>query len=355
MRGHTILLIGFLSSGLGVTNAIFTTQIASSLEFGSAPVKTSNQSVPKEAVRAELIRLQSKEGLTLASFYRGIEIVNFSDRSRTQNKESFAPGKAEEKGVEGEGAISTDGSEIAFTLTRIGLSPPPFSRKLSLGIIHPDGSGFQEFQNVAAPIGICWSTDKSQLAMSLQVPASQDRPLHATLVTLNFYTKETQEIATVGVVTSQCWSPNGKQVVYEAEGRICVYDFNRKESQVLAKGKYPTWSTNGQWLAFLDDDTYYAIGPSGEGRKILFKKKAALSGVWWSPDSHIVAYVSRNGPFEGSWWKLMDVGVARLRVRRLDDSSEDWVAELADVYIPEYQWVASPELLKQLQHYPAAK
>lgn len=36
---------------------------------------------------------------------------------------------------------------------------------------------------------------------------------------------------------------------------------------------------------------------------------------------------------------MLDVGPVRLRGRRLDDNSEDWVAQLSDAHIPSYQWV----------------
>ncbi len=110
---------------------------------------------------------------------------------------------------------------------------------------------------------------------------------------------------------------------------------------VLAKGRDATWSPDGNWIAFLDDDTYYAISPSGENGRELFKSRGALSGLWWSPDSRTVAYASRNRLFERPLIAV-DVGWVRLRVRRLADNSEDWVAQLSDVHIPSYQWVEVP-------------
>lgn len=291
--------------------------------------------LPRVDVRAELVRIQAQEGLTLASFYRGVHFVNFADRSQTQTEQPFAGGNA----VEGEGVISRDGTEIAFDLYRsLG--------KTYLGIVHLDGSGLEEFPNIAAPSRICWSSDKSSLAISVPIPATQYKPLYMSLVVLRIATKETQEIGTGGYVSSQCWSPDGKQIVYEADGNIRVNDINNKESRVLAKGKYPTWSSDGRWLAFLDNDTYYAVTPSGLGRKVLFKEKEALSGLWWSPDSRIVAYLSRNGALEGPP-RLMDVGLVRLRVKRLEDDSGDWVVQLSDAFLPNYQWVANPQLFKR--------
>lgn len=303
---------------------------------GHMTFNVSAQVSPKESVRDELIREQAQEGLTLAHFYRGISFVNFTYRWETPTKESFV----ERTGVELGGSITRDGKDIAFDLFRIMGSS-------SLGIVHRDGNGFQEFPNITAPYGICWSYDKSHLAMTVQVPATQYKPLHSNLILLNIGTKEIQQVGDGGAVTSQCWPADGKHVVYESDGSIRVYDIDRKESQVLATGKYPTWSSDGKWLAFLDNDTYYAITPSGEGRRVLFKQKKAFSGLWWSPDSRIVAYLSQNTMFERPL--IMDVEPVRLRVRRLADGSEDWVAQDSAAYLPNYQWVTNKDLVNTVQ------
>jgi hypothetical protein len=72
---------------------------------------------------------------------------------------------------------------------------------------------------------------------------------------------------------------------------------------------------------------------------VLFKKMKALSGLWWSPDSRIVAYLSVNSTLERP--VMSDVTPVRLRVVRLDDDSEDWIAQLSDAGLPNYQWVTN--------------
>jgi hypothetical protein len=297
--------------------------------FCGSLVRSSAPASPRETVRAELVRLQAQDGLTLASFYRGIETVKFADRSQVQSKDSFGGAG----GTAGLGAISRDGAEIAFDFhSRFGDS--------HLAITQLDGGAFREFSTLTSASGICWSYAQSRLVTTIQIRATQDKPLSMRLVVLTPDTKETNEISDGAYATSQCWSPGNNEIVYEADDGIRVYDLGRKESRFLAKGRYPTWSSDGRWLSFLDGDTYFAISPSGEGRKVLFKEKGGLSGLWWSPDSRIVAYLSRNGAFEGSP-KTVDVGLVRLRVRRLDDNSEDWVAQLSDAYLPSYQWVTN--------------
>lgn len=141
-----------------------------------------------------------------------------------------------------------------------------------------------------------------------------------------------------GSTTSQCWSPDGKQIVYQAGDTLHLYDIEKKKSWTLTNGQAATWSPDGNYIAFLEEDGYYTIRSPGNERKRLFKKKDALTPLWWSPDSRFVAYLSRNRFFEGSWWPPIEQG--RLRVRRLDDNAEDWVANLyIEGHVPSFQWV----------------
>ena len=295
------------------------------------------QSSPKESVRAELIRLQTQNGLTLAAFYRGISYVDFTHRWESRTKESFAG----DNGVELEGALTRDGNEVAFDLFLAT------TRANFLGIIRRGGAGFQEFPNVAAPYGMCWSYDESRLAISVQISVTQYKATHGNLILLNVGTKERDLISEDGQVTSQCWSPDGKNLVYQADGNIRLYNIEKREFRVLAKGKFPTWSSDGHWLAFLDNETYYEINPSGEERRVLFQEKKAFSGLWWSPDSNVVAYLSQNRAFERPF--LLDVEPVRLRVRRLTDGSVDWVSQGSAAYLPSYQWVTNKDFTTKTQ------
>lgn len=142
----------------------------------------------------------------------------------------------------------------------------------------------------------------------------------------------------VGEGVAQDWSPNRNQFVSQAEQTLRVYDKQTGKSWPLTKGQYATWSPDGNWIAFFEDGAYYAIRPSGSGKKLLFKQKDALTPLWWSPDSRLVAYVSRNRFFEGRWWPPIEQG--RLRVRRLEDNAEDWVANLyVEGHVPSFRWV----------------
>jgi WD40 repeat protein len=279
------------------------------------------QASPKQSVRAELIQLQSQSGLTLISFEGAgpdgpVYIVAFASRSLPERQ-------LLQEEIGGVRAITSDGTIIAFEHRR----KEEFPRyRTFLGVIRRDGSDLREYPDLDEPYDLCWSPDRSILALSAKNLKERKDTTRGLLI-LNLDNGSTGEVDAQGSVTSQCWSPDGKQIVYHhADGTLRVYDVRDKKSRTLTNGWHPTWSPDGNWIAFSDDKGYYAIRPSGAERKRLFKKKDALTALWWSPDSRFVAYVSRNRMFEGSWWPPIEQG--RLRVRRLDDNAEEWVANL---------------------------
>ncbi|MGH9773933.1 MAG: TolB family protein [Candidatus Acidiferrales bacterium] len=282
-----------------------------------------------ESVRAELVRLQEQTGLTVAWYEDALSMVSFKNRSVIHGKNLF------HSSLLLVGAVSRDGIEIAV------LSP-------GLSVMRSDGSDHRRFGEITT-YNICWSYDTSKLAMTRfqVVPYAS---LEILELRSGLTTVVNSRVDEYDHLTSQCWSPDDKKIVYETEGNVQIYEVGKDKSsiRVLAKGKDATWSPDGNWIAFLDHDTYYAIRPDGQGRKKLFHKKGAGSGLFWSPDSRIVAYASRLEFLEGAFPKetILEDDLFRLRVRRLQDNSEDWVVDRA---LPgaAYQWVSGTKTAPQ--------
>jgi hypothetical protein len=254
--------------------------------------------VPKESVHDELVRLQAQTGLTFAWIRDGVHAVSFEKRN----------------------VIRMNDFEGAF---------------------RPDGFSFQEHPEVMA-VDTCWSHDQSKLTATM----GNNLP-NAGIGVLDLHSRLTlwiePQVEQRPHVTSQCWSPDDKQIVYESDGDMRIYNIPKNSSAVLVKGTDPTWSPDGNWIAFRDGDTYYTIRADGTGKKKLFHKKGAESGLYWSPDSRIVAYVSLAGIMEGGL-----VESNRLRFRRLEDDSEETIG--ADVnWNEKYQWVKNSDLVKRLK------
>lgn len=282
---------------------------------------------PGESVRSELARLQKQTGLTLAFYENSVQVVSFKKGRMLYRKDLLV---SNESGSGGE--VSPDGTQIA-----IGLKDPSPSRMAFdyyLGVVRYDGSAVREFPEIT-PIEMCWSHDQSKIAIT-----AYNHSPNVSLVIFDLGSKMIRVVVPVVVdsrLTSQCWSPDDKQIVYESEGSVRIAEIGKERSVVLAKGQNPTWSPVGDWVAFCDHGTYYSLHPGEETPKKLFHRKRAVSGLYWSPDARFVAYVVED-------WFALDVESYSLRVRRLADNSDDRVAEAAGAGAGG-QWVTNKELL----------
>jgi len=270
----------------------------------------------RESVRSELIRLQAEEGLTLAWIDNNALTKSFMAHTEFRG----------------------DIQAISFkTRTVVPL-------KDSLQAFRPDGFNFGEYPELLG-VGMCWSHDQTKL-VSIMINHSTGS---ASLGILDLNSKHTRAVA-INVdhrpmVTSQCWSQNDKKLVYETDGAVRLYDIENDRADAIAKGTDPTWSPDGEWIAFRDRDTYYAVHPDGSGRKKLFHNHwgSAVSALYWSPDSRIVAYVRELGFLQGG---ALDAEVNQLRVRRLEDGSDDSLSPVSVDWYANYHWITSSEMMK---------
>jgi WD40 repeat protein len=272
------------------------------------------------SARGELEHLQKKYGLTLGFVdYRGrISTLNFKKRAFVA--------LSMEAGPYG-GRIAPDGKLAALQ------ERDP----LTLAIVRLDGTTLKKYPGVRG-FPVCWSYDSSRLMLVTSGFQLQVMDVASGVV----QTLPINQVSNTEGFTSQCWSPDGKQMVYpSSDGYVSVYDFETQNSTKLTKGAYPTWTPDGNWIAYRDGDTYYAIHPSGEGRKKLFHKTRAISGLLWSPDSRFVAYIHED--------LISFLGYSRVMVRRLADGSEEWVAQGVDAGDQGYQWVQNPSLIQWVE------
>jgi hypothetical protein len=300
----------------------------------SSPTVAVSPVAPEDGgVRAELADLQARDGLTIADYDdHGLRIVNFEKRRAFRGK-PIPDHRA------GGGTITRDGTLIAFQLLRLGQNP-----SVALGIMKADNSDIREFLNVRSPGQMCWSNDMTHIAMAT---ATQDMGTHR-LGVLDIEKASVQELAAhMQRLTSQCWSPDGKQIVFESDGNVMIQNVEGGQPHVLTGGNAPTWSPEGNWIAYLDkrEHSYYAIHASGEGKKKLFHSRNGVAGLYWSPDARTVAYVVEEGG-------LLSLEAYRLKVRRLQDNSEDWVADDAVDCCANIQWVRNKALIARIESEP---
>jgi hypothetical protein len=301
-----------------------------------AQAGTGDVSQPEqESVRSELIRMHERTGLNLGSFCdASLQIVDFADRTLFAVSTKLPVSETERQFVKSEGIngeVSRDGTEIALLLTQ--LNPVQGDQKFRyLGILDRKENRLREYPNVRRPHGFCWSYDKSRIAFTAEIQKDATTSPDALWI-YDLRSNATRQIEGNAAVTSQCWSPDDQQVVYQNGETIKVYSLKESGPRTLTKGTEPTWSPSGDQIAIRRHDTYYVVRPYDEKERVIFKANGADSALWWSPDSRFVSYL-RPAPPMLNW---SDLVWDRIWVRRLEDGSEDWVADTA--YAFSFQWI----------------
>lgn len=114
------------------------------------------------------------------------------------------------------------------------------------------------------------------------------------------------------------WSPAGNQLAYEYDGNTYVWDANRQFSHVLVEGAMPSWSPEGEWIAFRNSEgNLQLISPEGVLGTVLYSGGNVGGGVKWSPDGKYIAFGINQyiAPYENS--RLMVLRVADGRMAKV--------------------------------------
>jgi Tol biopolymer transport system component len=295
-------------------------------------------------VRAELASLQKETGLSLAYFAWYVGTLDFAHRDKLLSDQKLDGPPAYSQN----GDISPHGTKVAFAwsyyVDALGKrSIGSLRQGERLAIVQTEGTGLREFPAITGPKYFCWSPDESKLAVYTFVRNGTKK--EGKLLVLDLGSNQAEQIA-IGpaFLTPQCWSPDGQTLVYGISelgdesiltGKIVIYSLAEKSTKILGPGAYPTWSADGNWIAFLEGDDYYIVSPSGHDKKLFLHTIKPRTGLLWSPDGRFVAYglcCKYRWMDPDTYW--------RFYVRRLRDNAEDWVADFGDFPVgSDVHWV----------------
>jgi hypothetical protein len=318
----------------------------------SAPL-LGGSTTAQESLSDELIRRQNQNGLTLVSISSSkVHAIDFTSHSL-----NLAPDALKNLGFE-YGTVSPDGTQAALEICGSTPRIPQLrdaegncSHGSLFGTAMLDGSGLRTIPGIKSPSYFaCWSPDASKFALS-GGPASD-------LEIVDSHTGESQSIEgdeSDSFFEPQCWSRDGSLVVFtrnEPRGKrtVVTYNIQTKQKIEIASGGNATWIPRTDWISYmycgvdLHYCTYYEVRPDGSDAKVLFKTTGAGAALSWSRDGRLAAYIS-----VGRWTEPIGVG-SRVRVWRITDNSEVWVANRRETDPALFQWIENKKLLSGTDH-----
>ncbi len=199
---------------------------------------------------------KARNGLIAATTDRGIVLLapNGSVKNRVPGTEDAV-----------EVLWSPRGDELAFS-----------TRYLELYVVRPDGSERTlVLRNTVEP---AWSPDTKSFAVAKFECALSDDACRADPSNLDLYTAAADGSDLRKVVDAPDYQGN------------------------------PTWSPDGEWIAFLGSNGLYQIRSDGSDQRLLAEKPGLFRETSWSPDGSKIAFVDfAKNPVNGMDIALVDV------------------------------------------------
>ncbi len=194
---------------------------------------------------------------------------------------------------------------LARTLDRIAWSVDRVDHT-EIGVYSVRDQAWKSFADVCYAGGgpAAFSPDATKIAFVSAMPSS---PVHEVCPTTDKTVLQILDLATRRITKLSCcgwalrgrlsWSPDGKEIAVEyvpqvGLGQIALVETDTGKAKTIADGGYPSWSPNGEWIAYFDSQLAkcFLVHPDGTGMKIVrdgedgFRYHVWLYGAVWSPD-----------------------------------------------------------------------
>jgi Tol biopolymer transport system component len=190
-----------------------------------------------------------------------------------------------------------------------------------------------EHGDPSTPSGVAFQIDPAFSPDGSRIAFASARAGTLDIYVMNADGSDTRRLTSTPANDGQpTWSPDGQQIAFQRDDGDHIYVMRsdgtgaRRLTDELAPETEPAWSPDGAWIAYsrrapgTDIRELWLVRPNGRGRHQLTRLESTAYTPAWSPDGRTIAFAARHNNIR---FAISTIGVDGKGQRLVSYSSED--------------------------------